>query len=77
MASPIFFPFYMKKYLVQTRPKQKSWKDYDSFRHLEDAKAAAQKLLRQNPELEARIMNKVTNQEIKRYEGGQRGLSGK
>ena len=65
MASPIFTSFLIKKYNVQLRSSRNSpWKDYKAYRSLEDARRTLREQLRQNPEAEGRIVNRMTGQVI-------------
>ena len=52
MTSPIFFPAFVKKYIVQTRSKYGEWKEYDSYRSLDQAEHIAQGVSRQNSKIE-------------------------
>ena len=65
MALPIFFPSFVKKYIVQIRSKYGEWKEYDSYRSLEQAERAVQKLRCQNSEVEIRILHRFTGQVVK------------
>jgi hypothetical protein len=62
MTSPIFFPLFVKKYVVQTRHNYGEWKDYNSYKNLAQAERAVQELAQQNPKVEARIFNRFTGQ---------------
>ncbi len=62
MASPMFFPVFVKKYIVQTRPKYGKWKKYNSYKSLEEAKRTIQQLKPQNSEIEVRVLNRFTGQ---------------
>ena len=66
MASPIFFPAFVKKYIVQTRYKYNEWKEYDSYNSLDQAERIVQEISRKNSEIEVRIFNRFTGQIVKR-----------
>lgn len=68
MASPIFFPAFVKKYVVQTRYKYSEWKEYDSYRSLDHAERIAQEISRKKSEIEVRILNRFTGQIVKEKE---------
>jgi len=68
MASPIFASFFIKKYVVQFRSTlSDGWKEYESYRRLDEAKEAAQKMMRQNPKREGRIINRLSGEVIHKY----------
>lgn len=66
MTSPIFFPAFVKKYILQTKYKYGEWKEYDSYRRLDQAERIAQEVSRKNSEIEVRILNRFTGQIVKR-----------
>jgi len=65
MTSPIFFSALVKKYIVQTRYKYSEWKEYGSYRSLDQAERAAQEVSRKNSEIEIRVLNRFTGQIVK------------
>jgi len=68
MASPIFSPFSIKKYVVQFRSSlSDGWKEYQAYRKLDEAEDAARKMLRQNPKREGRITNRLSGEVIRKY----------
>jgi len=68
MASPIFAPFFIKKYVVQFRSTLgEGWKEYQAYRNLNEAEEAARKMLRQNPKREGRITNRLSGEVIRKY----------
>ena len=62
MTSPIFFPSFVKTYIVQTKSKSGTWQEHASFGSLEQARRTIQQLKRQNSEIEVRILNRFTGQ---------------
>jgi hypothetical protein len=67
MSTPIFYPFFGKNYIVQTRHKYSAWQDHDSYRSLSQAEQAVQELMRRNPEIEAQVFSRLTGQVVRTY----------
>ena len=71
MTTPIFSsPLSIKKYILQTRSQYKPWQEYASYKNPDQAKRVAQELLRQNPNIETRIFNRLTDQVVQRFVNG-------
>lgn len=66
MTLLIFSHALVKKYIVQTRYKYSEWKEYDSYRRLDQAERAVQEVRRQNSKIEIRILNRFTGQIVQR-----------
>jgi len=69
MTSPIFFPAFIKKYIVQTKRKLGVWNNHQAHRRLDAAEKEARRLVRHKPGLSVRIINRLTNQVTKNYSG--------
>lgn len=68
MASPIFAPLFIKKYKLQFRSNlSEGWQEYQSYRNLAEAQKAAQKMLRQNPHRQGRIINRLTGEVVRTF----------
>jgi hypothetical protein len=66
MASPIFSHLIIKKYILQVRSGPGSpWRERAAYRRLAEAEQARQTLLRQDPQIETRILNRFTRQVVK------------
>jgi len=65
MASPIFASLFIKKYVVQLRKSPAGpWQEQEAYRRLDEARQALQRLLRQNPGAEGRIINRLTGRPV-------------
>lgn len=69
MTSPIFFPAFVRKYVVQAKSKGGTWKDHNRHQRLEEAEREARRLVRRKPNLPVRIINHLTEQVVKNYPG--------
>ena len=67
MTSPIFFSFFVKKYIVQTRSQTGVWQNQKATNNLPEAEKMAQTLRRQKPSAPTRIINRFTEEVIKSY----------
>jgi hypothetical protein len=68
MPSPIFVYKLIKKYTLQSRrSNQEAWKEVESYRTLGEAEIKARQLTRQKAKLEARIINRLTKAEVRRF----------
>lgn len=59
MPSPILLHLLMKKYIIQVRHKNKSWKDYNSYKELRQAERTIKELKKINTNLEVRIYDRI------------------
>ena len=62
---PIASSALIKKYILQTRDHAGKWQEYAAFKNLGEAKDALQKLKRQQVNVEARILNRLTKQVVR------------
>ena len=68
MSSPIFTPFFIKKYIVQLRDDASSpWKDYNSYMSFYKAECTVQQLIRQKSLKQGRILNRYTGHVVQVY----------
>ena len=67
MTSPIFFPFFVKRYIIQARSKTGAWQNQKTTNDLAEAEKMARTLHRQNPGSPIRIFNRFTQQVVKSY----------
>ena len=67
MSSPVFRPFLFKKYVVQVKEKDGSWKGSQSCMSLYGAERTMQNLIAANPKREARILSRYSGRIMRTY----------
>ncbi len=68
MGSPIFTPFFIKKYIDQIRDDASSqWGDHSSYMSFYQDECAVQQLIRQKSLKQGRILNRYTGHVVQVY----------